>query len=166
MRVLKLDASFRPVEVISWENAFYLLFKDRAQIIEEYEDKTVRSVSREFKVPSVIKVHMFLDKHKEARFCKENVFIRDNYTCQYCGTFGQETELTFDHITPRSKGGKTSWMNIVTACGVCNRKKADKFLEETKMKLINLPCIPAWSPRASIKMKTGDPECWRNYLKY
>jgi len=166
MRVLKLDASFHPVEVVPWEKAFYLLCKDKAEVIEWYDEKYVRSTYRKHPVPSVIKVSMVLDRNKNAKFCKENVFIRDDYTCQYCGVFGDEVALTFDHVTPRSKGGETNWMNIVTACDRCNRKKAAKTLKEAKMFLINTPCIPKWSPRAAFKLKDGDPENWRDYIKY
>lgn len=167
MRVLKLDASFHPVEIIPWEKAFYLMFKDRAEVIEWYDESVyVRSTRQNHQVPSVIKVNMVLDRNKNAKFCRENVYIRDDYTCQYCGAFGGEVELTFDHVTPRSKGGQTVWENIVTACGPCNRKKASKTLREAKMELINVPCIPKWSPRGALKIKDNDPENWKNYLKY
>lgn len=166
MRVLKLDASFHPVEIIPWEKAFYLMFKNRADVIEWYEDKTVSSTYNEWQVPSVIKVNMVLDKNKHAKFCRENVFIRDDYTCQYCGAYGDNIELTFDHVTPRCKGGQTNWNNIVTACEKCNRKKADKTLNESGMDLINLPYVPKWSPRGSLKIKKSDPQNWKSYIKY
>lgn len=166
MRVLKLDASFHPVEIIPWENAFYLMFKQKAQVIEWHEDLYVRSAREKHQVPSVIKVNMLLDRNKNAKFCRENVYIRDDYTCQYCGAFDTELELTFDHVTPRSKGGQTTWTNIVTACGTCNRRKADKTLAEAKMELIKIPYIPKWTPRAILKIKEGDPESWNNYIKY
>jgi 5-methylcytosine-specific restriction endonuclease McrA len=165
MRVLKIDASFHPIEVIPWEKAFYLLFKDKAEVVEWYDDKFVRSTKEEHQIPSVIKVNMVLDKNKNAKFCRENVYTRDDYTCQYCGAFGS-IELTFDHVTPRSKGGATAWENIVTACSPCNRKKANKTLREAKMDLINVPCIPRWSPRAVLKLKETDPKSWQNYIKY
>lgn len=166
MRVLKLDASFHPVEIIPWEKAFYLMFKDKADVIEYYDEYWVRSTHEKYQVPSVIKVNMVVDKNKNAKFCRENVFIRDDYTCQYCGAFGEEVELTFDHVTPRAKGGQTNWMNIVTACGKCNRKKADKTMQEANMDLINLPCIPKWTPRGALKVKKSDPENWQNYIRY
>jgi 5-methylcytosine-specific restriction endonuclease McrA len=166
MRVLKLDASFHPVEVIPWEKAFYLICKDKARVIEWYDERYVRSPNKKHKVPSVITVDMVLDRHKHAKFCRDNVFIRDNYTCQYCGAFGEEIELTYDHITPRMMGGATDWMNIVTACGPCNRKKGCKTLIESGMKLMQTPFIPKWTPKASIKLKKGDPPEWENYVKY
>lgn len=166
MRVLKLDASFHPIEVIPWEKAFYLICKDKADVIEWYPREVVRSATQVHAVPAVIRVNKVLDKNKTAKFCRENVFVRDNYTCQYCGAFGEEVELTFDHVNPRAKGGETSWMNIVTACGYCNRKKGSKSLREAKMELMNLPCIPKWTPRTSLKLKSDDPECWKNYIKY
>jgi len=166
MRVLKLDASFLPIEIIPWEKAFYLMFKCKAEVIEEYDNKYVRSAREKFRVPSVIKVNMVLDKNKNAKFCRENVYLRDDYTCQYCGAFGVEIDLTFDHIIPRSKGGQTNWANIVTACGICNRKKADKTIMEAKMQLINIPCIPKWSPRGTLKVTDKDPEEWQKYIKY
>lgn len=166
MRVLKLDASFHPVEVIPWEKAFYLICKEKADVIEWYPLEYVRSTHKRHQVPSVIRVNVVLDKNKTAKFCRDNVYIRDDYTCQYCGAFGEEIELTFDHVTPRSKGGGTHWENIVTACGMCNRKKGSKSLAESKMSLISIPCAPKWTPRTSLKVKRDDPESWQNYIRY
>lgn len=166
MRVLKLDASFHPVEIIPWEKAFYLICKDKARVIEWYDEKFVHSAFAKHQVPCVITVDMMYDKNKYAKFSRENVFIRDNYTCQYCGEFGPELELTFDHVTPRAKGGGTHWMNIATACGPCNRRKGCKSLSECDMDLINLPSIPNWTPSTALRIKNNDPEQWQKYIKY
>lgn len=166
MRVLKIDMSFHPIEIIPWEKAFYLICKDKAEVIEWHETRMVKSISRDYKMPSVIKVNMVLDRDKSAKFCRQNVFARDDYTCQYCGCFGSEIELTFDHLTPRAKGGVTSWTNIVTACGPCNRRKGHKTLAEARMSLISIPWTPKWSPRGSLKLNKDDPKNWANYIKY
>jgi 5-methylcytosine-specific restriction endonuclease McrA len=167
MRVLKLDATFRPIEIISWQEAFRLYFSDKVDIIEEYHDKTVNAPSGEFKIPSVIRVKKHIKKSTgKVKFCRNHIMRRDKYTCQYCGKKVAETsELTMDHIVPASKGGKKTWDNIVASCRQCNAKKADVDLEKCGMKLLSKPRIPDWTPRVYIKTRAGDPESWRNYMR-
>jgi 5-methylcytosine-specific restriction endonuclease McrA len=119
-------------------------------------------------MPSVIKLvtAVAMRKQKFARFSRENVFIRDSYTCQYCGFHGNYKELTLDHVLPASKGGPKSWDNIVTACGPCNTKKADKTIREARMKLLREPYQPKWTPKIAVKLKDLDPVAWNNYVTY
>lgn len=167
MRVLKLDASFQPVGVIPWTEAFRLMFLDKAEVIEEYDDLVIRSTNDTFKVPSVIKlVSAVARKEKYAKFSRENIFIRDSYACQYCGKDGSSKDLTLDHVYPASLGGLKTWENIVAACQPCNIKKGDKTLKEAKMSLATKPYQPKWSPRIAIKMKSVDPDNWSNYVRY
>lgn len=140
--------------------------KEKAQVIEYYDDMWVNSATKKHQVPSVIRVNMIYNENKFAKFGRENVYIRDNYTCQYCGAFGSEVELTFDHVYPKVKGGQTTWMNIVTACGPCNRKKGCMTLKQCRMELKQTPFIPKWTPRSSLRIKKSDPEAWQNYIKY
>lgn len=167
-RVLKLDASFQPVEIVNWTEAFRLLFLGKAEIVEEYEDKSVHSPTQEFKVPSVIKLLTAVASRKQrvVRFSRENIFIRDGYTCQYCGFHGNYKGLTLDHVLPASKGGPKSWKNIVTACEPCNTKKADKTLGQARMRLLKEPCQPRWTPRIAVKLRDFDPVAWNNYVTY
>ena len=167
MRVLKLDAAYRPMEIIPWEEAFRLLFLEKAEVVEEYENAFVRSTDQEFNVPMVIKLaRVVSQKEKFANFSRENVYLRDKYTCQYCGAHGPEITLTYDHVLPVSRGGKTEWDNIVTACDKCNRKKGSKTPKEAGMPLMSLPFQPKWTPKVAIKMKSNDPDEWNNYVTY
>ena len=144
MNTLVLSSDYRPLGVISWEKAIVLAFKGRAEIIEEYADKVVRSVSQTFKMPAVIKLIRYVGKIvKSLRYKKEHVWLRDKGTCMYCGDKIPLKEATLDHVKPKSQGGKTEWTNIVTACKDCNLYKDDFSLEEVGMKLIKVPVKPS-----------------------
>jgi 5-methylcytosine-specific restriction endonuclease McrA len=99
------------------------------------------------------------------KFSRQNIYARDKYRCQYCGAkFGPE-ELTYDHVVPRSRGGKTKWDNIVTCCIRCNRKKGGRTPAEARMRLIRKPSQPTWLPALRITIGFKEvPNSWRDYL--
>jgi 5-methylcytosine-specific restriction endonuclease McrA len=109
---------------------------DKADVILEYSDKIIRTVNRVFKVPAVIRLMKKISLKFSVKLSRRNVFIRDRYHCQYCGTSGTASSLTLDHCKPRSKGGKFSWENLVACCVVCNNNKGDRTPEEAGMSLI------------------------------
>ena len=117
------------------------VFLDRVNIIAEYESE-VRSSSFSMKIPSVIALKKYIPISKKPPFTRFNLFLRDNFTCQYCGDIFNSNELTFDHVIPKSKGGETKWENVVAACAKCNLKKSDLLLTEVNMKLIKKPFTP------------------------
>jgi 5-methylcytosine-specific restriction endonuclease McrA len=123
--VLVLNADFLPVSalplsVVSWETAVRALYLGTVATIHEYDDWEVHSPSTTIKVPSVIMTKKYLHFQRTVAFTERNLFLRDRYTCQYCGQVFPEQKLTFDHYVPRKDGGRTRWDNIVSACAPCN----------------------------------------------
>ena len=121
--------SYYPLSLWSWQDTIKAVFLDRVNIISHYE-RTVRSPSMEMKLPSVVSLKTYIKPARNPAFTRFNVFLRDRFTCQYCGA---QEELTFDHVIPRSRGGNTRWDNIVAACSPCNLRKADRMPEEVRM---------------------------------
>ena len=110
-------------------------------MVSEY-DRVVRSPSVKFKLPSVISLKDYIPLPEKAAFTRFNVFLRDKFLCQYCRTSFKVEELTFDHVVPKSKGGQTSWNNVVTCCRGCNTSKGNKLLNKTKFSLASNPYTP------------------------
>ena len=141
---LVLNADFRPLNyfplsIWSWQNTIKAVFLDRVNVVSEY-DNFIRSPTREIKLPSVISLKDYVHLSAKPAFTRFNVFLRDKFSCQYCGS---SEELTFDHLLPRSKGGETNWDNVVTACSACNVKKGGKLLKNSDMKLNQYPYRPS-----------------------
>ena len=123
--------SYYPLSLWSWQDAIKAAFMDRVEIVAEY-DYEVHSPSVSLKIPSVVVLKDYVKPRKRVAFTRFNVFLRDEFRCQYCGKKG---ELTFDHIVPRSSGGITSWGNVVAACAPCNMRKGSKSLRRAGMSL-------------------------------
>jgi 5-methylcytosine-specific restriction endonuclease McrA len=123
--------SYYPLSLWSWQDAIKAAFMDRVEIVAEY-DYEVHSPSISLKIPSVVVLKDYVKPRKRVAFTRFNVFLRDEFRCQYCGKKG---ELTFDHIVPRSSGGITSWGNVVAACAPCNMRKGSKSLRRAGMSL-------------------------------
>jgi 5-methylcytosine-specific restriction endonuclease McrA len=163
MAVLLLDSTYEPLKIIGWKRAAYLVFSGKAEVIEE-SDTELRSPSTVWKLPSVIRQFGRFRRRAEVQFSRLNIYMRDGWTCQYCGEKKSTKDLTFDHVVPRSAGGKTNWTNIVTACRVCNSEKDDKTPAQAGMKLLKEPVRPKWLPaQVVIKMKEI-PKEWANYI--
>ena len=140
---LVLNADFRPLSYYPlslwcWQDAVKSVFLQRVSIVSNYRRK-IRSPSFEMNLPSVIALKNFVKPSENPNFTRFNVFLRDKFSCQYCG---DTNELTFDHLLPRSKGGKTNWDNVVTACSDCNVKKGGRLLKDSDMKLNQWPFQP------------------------
>jgi len=130
--------SYYPLSIWCWQDAIKAVFLDRVNIVSEY-DSVVRSPSFEMKLPSVVSLKSYIKPARYPAFTRFNVFLRDRFSCQYCAV-GQD--LTFDHLIPRSRGGRTTWDNVVTACAPCNLRKSNKSLEESGMNLARHPVQP------------------------
>ena len=117
--------SYYPLSLWPWQEAIKAAFLDRVQIVAEY-DAVVHSQRREFRIPSVVVLKEFVRPQKRVAFTRFNLFLRDEFCCQYCGAKG---DLTFDHVLPRSRGGITSWENVVAACSPCNLRKGSRTLK-------------------------------------
>lgn len=164
-QTLVLDPGMRPVEVVHWTRAVALWFQDKAEVIAEY-DGFARSSSLVIKIPAVVRLlHAFKRDRKPVKFSRVNIYARDGYRCQYCGGKFAMGELTYDHVVPRSRGGKTSWENIVSACHACNRRKACRTPEQAGMKLRKVPVQPQAVPVLVIPLSRKTvPDAWRDYL--
>ena len=163
VNVLKLDSSFKPVEVISWQEAVVLTWLNKAWAAE-YTDKWVHSAKKAFQIPSVIVLFRYIDeKFFQVPCVRRNILLRDDFHCQYCGNRFKEDDLTIDHVHPRSKGGKNDWDNVATACRDCNQKKGDHMPENAPVKIIKKPTAPSY--RSLIKKRIGNANSkWKEYL--
>ena len=144
--VIVLHADYTFLSVTSWKNAVCLLIEGKAETLKE-TTRIVRNVSRtvEVTVPTMIRVMKYVRSifKKEVPFAKKNVFVRDNQTCLFCGTKIKDvSDCTVDHVVPRAQGGKSTWTNCVTACKLCNHKKADRTPSQARMYLRYQPYRP------------------------
>lgn len=166
MRVLLLNASYEPLNVISWKRAICLWYDDKVEIVRSYPDKTICSPSIEVGYPAVVKLSKYRHMkfiRRRIRFSSLNIFARDNFTCMYCGEQPKVRNLTKDHVVPRSRGGATTWTNITTACNPCNLYKADRTPEEAGMKLKELPCRPTPDDH-TVRFGTNLPKEWEDFI--
>ena len=141
---LVLNADFRPLSyyplsIWPWQEVVKAVFLNRVEVVAEY-DHVVRSVSFEMRLPSVISLKEFINQDRPPAFTRFNVFLRDGFQCAYCGS---PEDLTFDHVIPRSRGGRTSWDNIVAACSPCNLKKGGRMPKDAKMFPARKPARPS-----------------------
>lgn len=166
-RTLLLNATFEPLKIISWQRAITLITQGKVEVIESY-DRDVRGVSITFKLPSILrllKLARVRRTSREVRFSRANIYLRDKYTCQYCGVKYPAEDLTFDHVVPQVQGGEVSWENIVTACLSCNNRKGGRTPREARMRLIRQPSKPAWIPVITLTIGFRHaPLSWRDYL--
>jgi 5-methylcytosine-specific restriction endonuclease McrA len=130
--------SYYPLSLWSWQDAIKAVFLDRVNIIASYE-RTIRSPSSEIRLPSVVCLKSYIRPSRHPAFTRFNVFLRDRFTCQYCNV---REDLTFDHVIPRSKGGQTTWENVVAACSPCNLRKGDRLPAEVGMVPLQKPFTP------------------------
>ena len=139
MHVLILNSSYLPIQTCSLKKAIKMIYRGVATI-EKYSSHIWRSVSSEISLPTVIRLinyHKIPDRsHK---LTKKNLFLRDNYLCQYCGEIGTERSLTIDHVIPKSRGGTSKWDNLVASCKRCNTVKGNRTPEEAGMKILKKP---------------------------
>lgn len=160
---LVLNSSYQPLGVVPWTRGFILFYSQKAEVLKYYENFELRTPNRQFKCPSVIVLRDFFDySAKYMKFSKENVFIRDEYTCQYCGKRKKHEELTLDHVVPKSRGGIARWENSVACCKPCNQYKSDLTPEQAGMRLMKKPQKPSWEK--TIISKREIPDEWREYL--
>jgi 5-methylcytosine-specific restriction endonuclease McrA len=154
------DGHYANYDFQSWRD----LSEARANFREPSDD-WVRSVNFEIQVPRVIRL-LFYDRmpRQKLRLNRRNIFARDGNRCQYCGKNFPSSELSFDHVVPRSRGGETTWENIVCACVACNVKKGGRTPKEANMKLIRPPVRPKHSPLLAIKLGNPKYESWRSFV--
>jgi 5-methylcytosine-specific restriction endonuclease McrA len=167
IRVLVLNASYEGITFVSAKRAFTLLAKDKA-VMEEVTEVTVSSGKRRHLIPAVIKLREYRHiPHKTRTLSYSGLFARDGYRCQYCNKDFTKSELTRDHIIPKSRGGKDTWENLVACCFPCNNKKGDRTPNEAAMPLARYPKpFSIHTPRQLLRDSGASREVWRKYLYY
>ena len=167
--VLLLNADGQPLSIVplstvSWQNAVKAMFAEKVRVIMNYDDVFLRSAYLTIPCPSIIMLNKYHKQPSKAKFTRRNLYIRDDYQCQYCGNQFSNNDLTIDHVIPKSAGGRLNWENSVTACGPCNVKKGNQA-----KKPINEPIRPSWHKiNYATKLHTLIiPDIvWQNYVKW
>ncbi len=157
-----LNQSYEPLTVCNIKKAIVLIYLGKAELVVQDKRKELRSVSKTFPWPSIIRLSQFITlPYKRVVLTRKNILRRDEYKCSYCGR--GDLPLTIDHVVPKSKGGIDSWDNLVCACTFCNNKKGDRTPVEANMILLNRPFKP--SHIMFIKNVVGKlDENWKPYL--
>lgn len=188
--ILVLNRLYMAVHVIGVRRAFGLLYRDLAEVVhiedgrfanydfrswlevselgaldkQPYDD-WVRTVHFQVQVPRVIRL-LFYDRmpRHSLRLNRHTIFARDEHRCQYCGTRFPGSQLSLDHVVPRSRGGTTTWENVVCACLKCNVKKGGRTPQEARMRLVRQPIRPKHSPLLSLKLGNPKYQSWKSWL--
>jgi 5-methylcytosine-specific restriction endonuclease McrA len=162
-RTLLLTPWYFPIQILRWQDAVKMKYEQTVDVIVEYEDE-IRSPSVTWRVPAVVRLRrMAKVRGGGVRFCRRNVYQRDDYTCQYCGQKKSARELSYDHVVPRCAGGRTTWENIVAACHACNAKKDDQTCDEAGMWPRRQPRRPASLPLAPPLFDRDVPAEWQGF---
>jgi hypothetical protein len=190
--VLVLNKHYMPIRIVGARRAFSLLFRDLAEVVALEEGRysnydfqswcEVSQFKRHFEpdghdwvstinfyiaVPRIIRL-LFYDRlpRTEVKFNRRNIFARDKNRCQYCGKRFPTSELSLDHVIPRTLGGKTVWENIVCACAACNVKKGGRLAEQAGMKLIQKPIKPKHNPLVHVHLGHERYQSWKQFLDH
>jgi 5-methylcytosine-specific restriction endonuclease McrA len=165
--VLVLNATFEPINVTAVRRAMVLMIKGVAQA-EEIHHTHVHSASRALPVPSVIRLLAYRHIPQQTRaLSRKNILLRDRNTCQFCSRTLPASELTLDHVVPRSRGGRSSWENLVACCYQCNNSKGDRTPEEAGIALTRRPRpFTLHTSRQLMRLIGNKDEKWRKYLFY
>ena len=179
--VLVLNRSFLPLHITSVRRAFCLLYMGVAQVVDEQfktfdfeswsqlavleRDEGIGLVDRMIRIPRVILLLTY-DRMPigHVRFTRINIYTRDKNTCQYCGKKFSKSDLSLDHVVPRSRGGKSTWENIVCCCAICNRRKGGRTPNEAGMNLLQKPKKPNWTPFYKISLRELKRKEWLPFL--
>ena len=149
--------SAAPLSTLTWQESIKLVWLDRINVLEWHEDWQVHSPNITMTVPSVMMVREYVKRRTNTSFNRSNVYLRDNYICQYCKQMFGHKDLTLDHVVPKSKGGKTEWTNVVSACRKCNNDKAS----HTHIKPYKQPRKPDFLQLVNgVNIKHIDHEIW------
>lgn len=185
-KCLLLNADYSPIKIISWKQAMILNYKNKSKdhsiidILEYYKDMYIAGADdKKYSVPAIIRIKKYINIYGlKINFSRKNLFIRDKFSCQYCGKHLIGTQLTYDHVIPKSRYKPfykkcTNWSNVVTSCKKCNTKKGNKTPDEAGMCLINQPLRPSYSieylPIYLEVVNISEDStyrCWKPYIKH
>ncbi len=160
-----LSPWYFPLKILRWEDAITQVYLGKVDVVVEY-DEVVRSPSTSIKMPAVVRLRRKISARKSAvKFSRINVYTRDDFTCQYCGEKKSFDELNYDHVVPRSAGGRTVWENIVTSCYSCNSRKANRTCDEAGMWPVRPPKRPTSLPLTPPPIRKRDaPAEWEPFI--
>jgi 5-methylcytosine-specific restriction endonuclease McrA len=155
------EQNFATHDIRSWREVSHRTLKGHAATSPD----VLRTVSTAFMLPQIIVVTLY-DRmpKKDVKLTRQNIFIRDKHTCQYCGRYFEARDLNLDHVIPRDKGGRTTWENLVTSCVRCNTRKSNKLPSEARMFPLQEPRPPRWRPFFSAVRGMKTCESWRYFL--
>ncbi len=166
IKTLVLNSGFQPVKPISWKRAISLLFLEKVEVLQNYEEHYINTITLKLPMPAVIRLNNgnYNEIPSMMRFSRNNVYIRDNYQCLYCGKYCNIRDITLDHVVPKSFGGKKTWTNMATSCKKCNTKKANRTPQQAGMILIRQPVFPAKKDFFKNLIKENMPEEWKQWI--
>lgn len=160
--VLVLNQNYEPLNLCNARRALVLVDRGKAEVLEHFEGG-IRSPSRLYPKPAVIRlVYLIKRPYPKVKLSRREIFQRDHYTCQYCGS--KTKDLTLDHVIPRHRGGKHSWENLVSACRSCNHRKGGKTLDDSRMKLSRLPYEPKSSGYYILYQHLQNSDHWSKFV--
>lgn len=160
--VLVLNQNYEPLNVCNEKRALVLVNRGKAEVLEHSRGH-IRTPSHSYPRPSVIRlIYLIRRPRPKARLTRREIFLRDNYTCQYCGV--RSKELTLDHVVPRHRGGKHTWENLVSACRTCNHRKGGKSVDEARMTLRRQPFQPRISASYLLSQYLQSQVEWRKFV--
>ncbi|MBF0246466.1 MAG: HNH endonuclease [Alphaproteobacteria bacterium] len=170
LQTLVLNADYRPLSyhplsLWSWQDALSALLSGRVNLVANY-DRKARSPSRVLPIPSVVALKRYVAFDGRAAFTRYNIYLRDDFACQYCGGTFAASDLTFDHVHPRSRGGLTTWDNVVAACAPCNSRKADRTPGQAGMPLIRPPVAPTIRQLDRLAMRRPPASLHHGWIDY
>lgn len=164
-RTLMLTPWYLPHKVVSWQDAVTMIYLEKVDVVVEY-DEELRSPSTTLKAPAVVRLKRKIGGIKKGvKFSRINVYLRDDFTCQYCRQKFPMSQLTYDHVVPRARGGRTCWENIATSCYSCNGGKGNRTPAEAGLKLLTKPHKPRSLPLTPLHLDARKvPTEWRDFL--
>jgi 5-methylcytosine-specific restriction endonuclease McrA len=163
-KVLVLTSWYMPIQIVSWQDAITDLYLEKTEVLASYTE-TVSSPSTTLRIPAVVRVKRHTNRIKRGiKFSRENVATRDGFRCQYCLQRFPLRQLTYDHVFPRSRGGETTWENVVCACRTCNSKKDDNTPQEAGMVLHTVPRRPHTLPLEPLRVSGHIPPEWDGFV--
>lgn len=166
--VLVLDVGYQPVRVAPWQSAIVWVLEKTVEVIDIYPEKYIRTPRWQVNMPSIVRLIKPINRKRAIKFSRQNVYLRDKERCQYCGNRVARNSFTYDHVIPRTQGGKTEWQNVVCSCINCNQKKGGRTPAQAGMRLLSTPTKPKSLPQIdslSITYRSGMPESWKDYLR-
>ena len=164
MWTLKLDNSYKPIDIIDSCNALSMVWRGKARMVESHAESFINTTHAAWPEPSVIVLNRFVDyKFFSVNPTRKNIYERDGHVCQYCKCKYHVTKLTLDHVIPKSLGGDKSWTNLVTSCKKCNQKKGNKLLPDSELSLLTKPTKPKY--RLLDYLGPSIPNEWQIYLQ-